>query len=172
MYISVVVLSWARARVLSILLSFLCGCCLTLLNCNLVKFFFFIKMPSRQEKKRAKRQAKYLKTRDDILHSARASYKAELEKKRASQRENYRAEPEKKRTSRRARYRADPEKERTSRRARYRADPEKKRTSRRARYRADPEKERAAKRQRYWQSPERARSAKRVKVTQRYVVST
>ncbi|KAL5506665.1 hypothetical protein EMCRGX_G008377 [Ephydatia muelleri] len=123
-------------------------------------------MPSRQEKKRAKRQAKYLKTRDDILHSARASYKAEPEKKRASQRENYRAEPEKKRTSRRARYRADPEKERTSRRARYRADPEKKRTSRRARYRADPEKERAAKRQRYWQSPERARSAKRVKVTQ------
>ena len=84
-------------------------------------------MPSRQEKKRAKRQAKYLKTRDDILHSARASYKAEPEKKRASQRENYRAEPEKKRTSRRARYRADPEKKRTSRRARYRADPEKER---------------------------------------------
>ena len=84
------------------------------------------------------------------------NYKAEPEKKRASQRENYRAEPEKKRTSRRARYRADHEKERTSRRARYRAD---------------PEKERAAKRQRYCHSPERAsRSAKRVKVTQRYVV--
>ena len=99
-------------------------------------------MPSRQEKKKAKRRAKYLKTRDDVLDSARAeNCKAEPEKKRASQLENYRAEPEWKRTSRHARYRAD------------------------------PEKERAAKRQRYCHSPERAsRSAKRVKVTQRYVV--
>ena len=33
-------------------------------------------MPSRQEKKRAKRYAKYLEVRDDVLESARASYKA------------------------------------------------------------------------------------------------
>ena len=60
-------------------------------------------MPSRQEKKKAKRRAKYLKTRDDVFDSAQAEHKAEPEKKRASQRENYRAEPEKKRTSLRAR---------------------------------------------------------------------
>ena len=39
-------------------------------------------MPSRQEKKRAKRRAKYLEVRDDVLESARASYKADPEKKR------------------------------------------------------------------------------------------
>ena len=57
----------------------------------------FVKMPSRQEKKKAKRRAKYLKTRDDVLHSSRAerNYKAEPEKKRVSQRENYRADPQK-----------------------------------------------------------------------------
>ena len=44
-------------------------------------------MPSRQEKKRAKRHAKYLEVRDDVLESARASYKAEPEKKRTAERE-------------------------------------------------------------------------------------
>ena len=71
-------------------------------------------MPSCQEKKKAKRRAKYLKIRDDLLDSARAELQSEPEKKRASQRGNYRAEPEKKRTSQRARYRADPEKERAT----------------------------------------------------------
>ena len=47
----------------------------------------FLKMPSRQEKKRAKRHAKYLEVRDDVLESARASYKAEPEKKRTAERE-------------------------------------------------------------------------------------
>ena len=46
----------------------------------------FIKMPSRQEKKRAKRRAKYLEVRDDVLESARASYKADQEKKRTAER--------------------------------------------------------------------------------------
>ena len=41
----------------------------------------FLKMPSRQEKKRAKRRAKYLQVSDDV-ESARAFYKAEPEKKR------------------------------------------------------------------------------------------
>ena len=61
----------------------------------------FLKMPSRQEKKRAKRHAKYLEVRDDVLESARASYKAEPEKKRTAERERYQAEPEKKRTAER-----------------------------------------------------------------------
>ena len=49
----------------------------------------FIKMPSRQEKKRAKRRAKYLQVRDDVLESARASYKADPEKKQTAERERY-----------------------------------------------------------------------------------
>ena len=35
-------------------------------------------MPSRQKKKRAKRRAKYLEVRDDVLESARASYRGLL----------------------------------------------------------------------------------------------
>ena len=66
----------------------------------------FHKMPSRQE---AKRHAKYLEVRDDVLESARASYKAEPEKKRTAERERYQAEPEKKRTAERERYPAEPE---------------------------------------------------------------
>ena len=85
-----------------------------------------IKMPSRQEKKRAKRRAKYLQVRDDVLESARASYKADQEKKRTAERERYQAEPEKKQTAERERYQADPEKKQTAERERYKADPEKK----------------------------------------------
>ena len=54
----------------------------------------FIKMPSRQEKKRAKRRAKNLQVRDDVLESARASYKADPEKKQTAEREGYHADPE------------------------------------------------------------------------------
>ena len=85
-----------------------------------------IKMPSRQQKKRAKRRAKYLQVRDDVLESARASYKADQEKKRTAERERYQAEPEKKQTAERERYQADPEKKQTAERERYKADPEKK----------------------------------------------
>ena len=82
----------------------------------------FLKMPSRQEKKRAKRHAKYLEVRDDVLKSARASYKAEPEKKRTAERERYQAEPEKKRTAERERYQTEPEKKRTAEREWYQAD--------------------------------------------------
>ena len=44
-------------------------------------------MPSRQRKKEATRRAKYLQVRDDVLESARACYKAELEKKRSAKRQ-------------------------------------------------------------------------------------
>ena len=53
----------------------------------------FIKMPSRQEKKRAKRRATYLENRDEVL---RASYNANPEKKKAAVSERYQADPEKK----------------------------------------------------------------------------
>ena len=92
----------------------------------------FLKMPSRQEKKRAKRHAKYHEVRDDVLESARPSYKAEPEKKRTAERERYQAEPEKKRTAERERYQAEPEKKRTAERERYQAEPEKKQTAERA----------------------------------------
>ncbi|KAL5516444.1 hypothetical protein EMCRGX_G001777 [Ephydatia muelleri] len=49
------------------------------------------------KKKRAKRRAKYLEIRD-VLESARASYKADQEKKRTAERERYQAEPEEKQT--------------------------------------------------------------------------
>ncbi|KAL5497335.1 hypothetical protein EMCRGX_G013796 [Ephydatia muelleri] len=97
-------------------------------------------MPSRQEKKRAKQHVKYLEVRDDVLKSARASYKAEPEKKRTAERERYQAEPEKKRTAEHERYQTEPEKKRTAERERYQADPEKKRTAERERYQEDPEK--------------------------------
>ena len=56
----------------------------------------FIKMPSRQEKKRAKRRATYLDNRDEVLESARASYNANPEKKKTAVSERYQADPEKK----------------------------------------------------------------------------
>ena len=78
---------------------------------------------SRQEKKRAKRRAKYLQVRDDVLESAQASYKAEperngplnasgikknhAEKKRSAIRESYQADSEKKQTAERERYQAE-----------------------------------------------------------------
>ena len=79
----------------------------------------FIKMPSRQEKKRAKRRAKYLEVRDDVLESARASYKADPEKKRTGERERYHADPVKKRSAKRKSYDADPEKKRSAKRESY-----------------------------------------------------
>ena len=115
-------------------------------------------MPSRQKKKRAKRRAKYLEVRDDVLESARASYKADQEKKRTAERERYQAEPEKKQTlnasgimqtQKRNGHQLnakEPEKKQTAERERYQADPEKKQTAERERYKADPEKKRSAKR--------------------------
>ena len=76
-------------------------------------------MPSRQEKKRAKRRAKYLEVRDDVLESARASYKADPEKKRTGERERYHADPVKKRSAKRKSYDADPEKKRSAKRESY-----------------------------------------------------
>ena len=101
---------------------------------RLVCYFFisevvFIKMPSRQEKKRAKRRAKYLEVRDDVLESARASYKADPEKKRTGERERYHADPVKKRSAKRKSYDADPEKKRSAKRESYEADPEKKQSA-------------------------------------------
>ena len=84
-----------------------------------------MKMPSRQKKERAKRRARYLEVRDDVLESARASYNADPEKKRTA--ESYKADPEKKRSAKR---------ERESRES----------------YQVDPEKKRSAKRKRYWES--------------------
>ena len=101
-------------------------------------------MPSRQEEKRAKRREKYLQVRDDVLESARASYKADPEKKRTAEREGYHADPAKKQTAELERYHADPEKKRSAKRESYAADPEKKRSAIRESYAADPEKKRSA----------------------------
>ena len=120
----------------------------------------------------------YLQVRNDVLESARASYKADPEKKQTAEREGYHADPEKKRSAKRESYEADPAKKQTEERERYHADPEKKRsakresyeadptkkqTEERERYHADPEKKRSAERKRYWEGPECARLAKRVR---------
>eukprot|EP00731_Ephydatia_muelleri_P008396 Em0004g734a len=138
-------------------------------------------MPSRNQKKRSKQRAEYLKKREDILSQenkakARARYKADPEKKKASVRDTYKADPEKKKASVRDTYKADPEKKKASVRDTYKADPEKKKAYVRDTYKADPEKKkasvrdtynanavskRAAKRQRYQEGIEENRAAKR-----------
>ncbi|KAL5500020.1 hypothetical protein EMCRGX_G011511 [Ephydatia muelleri] len=115
------------------------------------------------KKKGAKQRAKYLQVRDDVLESARASYKADPEKKQTAEREGYHADPEKIRSAKRERYHADPEKKRSAKRESYEADPAKKQTEEREWYHADPEKKRSAERKRYWEGPECARLAKRVR---------
>ena len=76
-------------------------------------------MLSRQEKKRAKRHAKYIEVRNDVLESARASYKAEPEKKRTAKRESYQEDPETKRSAKRQRYWESPESARLAERVRF-----------------------------------------------------
>ena len=115
---------------------------------KLVKFVF-LKMPSRNQKKRSKQRAEYLQTREDILSQenkakARARYKADPEKKKASVRDTYKADPEKKKASVRDTYKADPEKKKASVPDTYKADPEKKKAYVRDTYKADPEKKKAS----------------------------
>ena len=69
----------------------------------------FLKMPSRNQKKRSKQRAEYLQKREDILSQenkakARARYKADPEKKKASVRDTYNANAVSKRTAKRQRY--------------------------------------------------------------------
>ena len=78
-------------------------------------------MPSRNRKKR------YLQKQDDILSQenkakARARYKADPEKKKASVGDSYKADPEKKKASVRDSYKADPEKKKASVRDSYKVD--------------------------------------------------
>ena len=79
-----------------------------------------------------KEMSETTEVRDEVLESARASYKADQEKKWTAERERYHADPEKKRSSaKRESYqaRAEPEKKQTAERERYQADPEKKRSA-------------------------------------------
>ena len=80
----------------------------------------FLKMPSRNQKKRSKQQAEYLQKQDENKAKARALYKADPEKK-ASVRDSYKADPEKKKASVRDSYKADPEKKKASVRDSYKA---------------------------------------------------
>ena len=56
----------------------------------------FLKMPSRNQKKRSKQRAEYLQKQDENKAKARALYKADPEKKKASVRDSYKVDPEKK----------------------------------------------------------------------------
>eukprot|EP00731_Ephydatia_muelleri_P037591 Em0515g1a len=117
-------------------------------------------MPSRNQKKRSKQRAEYLQKREDILSQenkakARARYKADPEKKKAS------ADPEKKKAYVRDTYKADPEKKKASVRDTYNANAVSKRAAKRQRYQEGVEENRAAKRQRYQEGVEENRAAKR-----------
>ena len=68
----------------------------------------FLKMPSRNQKKRSIQRAEYLQKREDILSQenkakARARYKADPEKKKASVRDTYNANAVSKRAAKRQR---------------------------------------------------------------------
>eukprot|EP00731_Ephydatia_muelleri_P021179 Em0013g906a len=92
---------------------------------------------------------------------ARARYKADPEKKKASVRDTYKADPEKKKASVRDTYKADPEKKKASVRDTYNANVVSKRAAKRQRYQEGVEENRAAKRQRYQEGVEENRAAKR-----------
>ena len=84
----------------------------------------FLKMPSRNQKKRSKQRAEYLQKREDILSQenkakARARYKADPEKKKASVRDTYNANAISKRTAKRQRYQEGVEENRAAKRQRY-----------------------------------------------------
>ena len=81
-------------------------------------------MPSRNQKKRSKQRAEYLQKREDILSQenkdkARARYKADPEKKKASVRDTYNANAVSKRASKRQRYQEGVEENRAAKRQRY-----------------------------------------------------
>eukprot|EP00731_Ephydatia_muelleri_P016301 Em0009g725a len=94
---------------------------------------------------------------------ARARYKADPEKKKASVRDSYKADPEKKKASVRDSYNADIESKQSAKRQRYQEDVEENRAAKRQRYQEDVEDNRAAKRQRYQEDVEENRAAKRQK---------
>ena len=93
----------------------------------------FLKMPSRNQKKRSKQRAEYLQKQDENKAKARALYKADPdpEKKKVSVRDSYKADPEKKKASVRDSYKVDPEKKKASVRDSYNADIESKRSAKR-----------------------------------------
>ena len=114
----------------------------------------FLKMPSRNQKKRSKQRAEYLQKQDENKTKARALYKADPEKK-ASVRDSFKADPEKMKASARDSYKADPENKKASVRDSYKADIESKRSAKRRRYEEDLEENRAAKRWRYEETSRR-----------------
>ncbi|KAL5468695.1 hypothetical protein EMCRGX_G029803 [Ephydatia muelleri] len=80
-----------------------------------------------------------------IKAKARARYKADPEKKKASVRDSYKADPEKKKASVRDSYNADIESKQSAKRQRYQVDLEENRAAKRQRYQEDVEENRAAK---------------------------
>eukprot|EP00731_Ephydatia_muelleri_P005661 Em0002g1837a len=100
---------------------------------------------------------------------ARARYKADPEKKKASVRDSYKADPEKKKASVRDSYKADPEKKKASVRDSYNADIESKQSAKRQRYQEDLEENRAAKRQRYQEDVVQGRNTRTIQLPLRHL---
>ena len=144
----------------------------------------FLKMPSRNQKKRSKQRAEYLQKREDILSQenkakARARYKADPEKK-ASVRDTYNANAVSKRTAKRQRYQEGVEENRAAKRQRYQEGVEENRAAKRQRYQAGVEENRAAKRRIYRGNSATIKAARRSRywkgrrtttTIQRYVIA-
>ncbi|KAL5509545.1 hypothetical protein EMCRGX_G004936 [Ephydatia muelleri] len=122
---------------------------------SLLSEVVFLKMPSRNQKKRSKQRAEYLQKREDILSQenkakARARYKADPEKKKASVRDTYNANAVSKRAAKRQRYQEGVEENRAAKRQRYQEGVEENRAANRRIYRGNSATIKAARRSRYW----------------------
>eukprot|EP00731_Ephydatia_muelleri_P013525 Em0007g835a len=124
-------------------------------TCRTICEVVFLKMPSRNQKKRSKQRAEYLQKREDILSQenkakARARYKADPEKKKASVRDTYNANAVSKRAAKRQRYQEGVEENRAAKRQRYQEGVEENRAANRRIYRGNSATIKAARRSRYW----------------------
>ena len=106
----------------------------------------FLKMPSRNQKKRSKQRAECLQKQDENKAKARALYKASV-------RDSYKADPEKKKASARDSYKVDPESKRSAKRRRYEEDLEENRAAKRQKYEDNSAAIKASEKSRYWNDP-------------------
>ena len=90
-----------------------------------------VKMPTRLQKRKAKRREEYLLNRDYELESSRVRYDADAEQRRASARDMYRANLESKRASKRWQQEKNSVAVRASKMRRYELNSDEKRASKR-----------------------------------------
>ena len=127
----------------------------------------FLKMPSRNQKKRSKQRAEYTSKNEKIFYHKRTRLKPEratrptLKRREGLCTRHLHANAVSKRTAKRQRYQEGVEENRAAKRQRYQEGVEENRAAKRQRYQEGVEENRAAKRQRYQEGVEENRAAKR-----------